>query len=190
MASKKSILPNNLPTPTTHVTTHSPSGTAVVHSSTPATWATFEDGALAFGQVYTNLSPADLNGDADIKYHADKIASGTLGLATKNGTVCRFVDFAPDYVSMMHRTQSLDFGVVLEGEIEMLLDDGSSTHMRRGDVAVQRATMHAWRNPSTTDWCRMLFVLQDTKPLFVGGKRLGEDLGTGTEGVLPSGNDD
>lgn len=53
------------------------------------------------------------------------------------------VDFAPEYVCMMHRTQSLDFGIVVEGEVDLLLDDGSSTRMGRGDIAVQRATMHA-----------------------------------------------
>jgi len=81
----------------------------------------------------------------------------------------------------MHRTQSLDFGIVIEGTVEMLLDDGSSTLLRRGDVAVQRATMHAWRNPSETEWTRMVFVLQDVKALEVGGRKMGEDLG----GELP-----
>lgn len=91
---------------------------------------------------------------------------------------------------VMHRTQSLDFGIVVEGEVEMMLDDGSRTRLGRGDIAVQRATMHAWRNPSPDSWARMVFVLQDTKPLVVGGQRLGEELGRGTEGIPPSGNDD
>lgn len=100
------------------------------------------------------------------------------------------VDFGPGYECMMHRTQSLDFGIILEGEIEMKLDDGSVTLMKRGDVAVQRATMHSWRNTSSTNWSRMIFVLQDTKPLFVNGEKFGEDLGRGTEGLPPSGNDE
>ena len=76
----------------------------------------------------------------------------------------------------MHRTQSLDYGVVLEGELEMILDDGVTRMMRRGDVAVQRATNHGWRNTSQTEWARMLFVLQECQKLFVGGKELGEDV--------------
>jgi len=72
----------------------------------------------------------------------------------------------------------------------MILDDGHTTHMKRGDVAVQRATMHKWRNPSMTEWARMIFILQDIKPLIVQGKRVGEDLGDRkVEGLLPSGND-
>ncbi len=145
--------------------------------------------AVGFNQIFTNKFPADLNEDADVQFHDEIIASGNLGLASKNGTVCRMVDFGPQYQCMMHRTKSLDFGILVEGEVEMILDDGSVTKMARGDVAVQRATMHAWRNPSTTNWARMIFVLQDTKPLFINGKEFGEDLGVGTEGVKPSHND-
>ncbi|KAI1341250.1 hypothetical protein F5Y15DRAFT_28789 [Xylariaceae sp. FL0016] len=181
----------DLPRPTTYITGHDPStGAAVVADARPARWQPFEGGTMAFNQVYTNPFPADLNADADLRFHDDKLASGTLGLATKGGSVCRMVDFSPEYVCMMHRTQSLDFGIVMEGEVDLLLDDGTSTRMKRGDIAVQRATMHAWRNPSKDAWARMVFVLQDTKPLFVNGKRFGEDYGKGTEGLPPSGNDD
>jgi hypothetical protein len=70
-----------------------------------------------------------------------------------------------------------------------VLEEGEPTVMKRGDIAVQRATMHGWRNPSETEWARMVFVLQDIQPLVVGGEKLKEDLGIG-KGVLdPSGND-
>ncbi|GAP93375.1 hypothetical protein SAMD00023353_11700140 [Rosellinia necatrix] len=189
-ASASADLGTNLPHTTTFITGHNAEGKAVVQSARPAAWTAFEGGVMGFNQIYTNLSPADLNGDADLRFHDDKIAGGTLGLAVKGGTVCRMVDFAPGYVCMMHRTQSLDFGIVVEGEVDLVLDDGSSTRMKRGDIAVQRVTMHSWRNPSTTDWARMVFVLQDTKPLIVGGQRYGEDYGRGTEGLPRSGNDD
>ncbi len=76
----------------------------------------------------------------------------------------------------MHRTQSLDYGIVLEGEVEMWLDDGTKQVMRRGDVAVQRGTSHGWRNTSATEWGRMFFVLQECERVEVGGKSLGEDV--------------
>ncbi|KAI1498945.1 hypothetical protein F5X99DRAFT_299088 [Biscogniauxia marginata] len=183
-------LATDLPQPTTYITGHNEKGSAIVHSARPAKWTSFEGGVMGFNQIYTNPNPADLNDNADIRFHDEIIAGGKLGLATKAGTVCRMVDLSPQFVSMMHRTQSLDFGIVVEGEVDMLLDDGSSTRMKRGDIAVQRATMHAWRNPSSTEWARVVFVLQDTKPLFVGGKRFGEDYGEGTEGLPHSGNDD
>jgi hypothetical protein len=62
---------------------------------------------------------------------------------------------------LMHRTRSLDYAVVLAGEIDMMLDD-SSIHLSQGDVVVQQATNHAWINRGTKP-CRILFVLMDSK---------------------------
>jgi hypothetical protein len=57
--------------------------------------------------------------------------------------------------------------------------------MIAGDIAVQRGTMHAWRNMSDTNWARMLYILQPSKPLQIGGEKLGEDLET-MQGVRAS----
>jgi mannose-6-phosphate isomerase-like protein (cupin superfamily) len=62
---------------------------------------------------------------------------------------------------LMHRTRTLDYAVVLSGEIDMMLDD-SSVHLKPGDVVVQQATNHAWINRGTQP-CRILFVLMDSK---------------------------
>jgi hypothetical protein len=84
------------------------------------------------------------------------------------GTKIRFNDFYPGHVKllppradgrhpMMHRTRSIDYGIVLEGEIWLILDD-SETLLRTGDVVVQRGTDHAWENRSDR-LCRMAFIL-------------------------------
>jgi mannose-6-phosphate isomerase-like protein (cupin superfamily) len=62
---------------------------------------------------------------------------------------------------MMHRTRSLDYAVILAGEIDMMLDD-TSVHLKQGDVIVQQATNHGWVNHGTQP-CRILFVLMDSK---------------------------
>lgn len=62
---------------------------------------------------------------------------------------------------LMHRTETLDYAVVLEGEITMLLDD-SEINLKAGDVVIQRATNHAWSNRSGKP-VRMLYVLIDGK---------------------------
>ena len=69
--------------------------------------------------------------------------------------------------------------------MEMILDSGEKKMMHRGDIAVQRATMHGWRNASDTEWLRMLFVLQPCQEVLVNGKKLGEDLTGGVEGAQP-----
>ena len=62
---------------------------------------------------------------------------------------------------LMHRTRSLDYAIILSGEIDMLLDD-SEVHLKAGDVLVQQATNHAWVNRSG-EVCRIAFVLVDAK---------------------------
>lgn len=60
---------------------------------------------------------------------------------------------------LMHRTESVDYGVVIEGELTLVLDD-SEVLLKPGSVVVQRGTNHAWANRSGKP-CRMLFVLID-----------------------------
>ena len=60
---------------------------------------------------------------------------------------------------MMHRTETIDYAVVLEGEITLILDD-EDVQLKAGDVVIQRGTSHAWSNRSQ-NVCRMLYVLID-----------------------------
>jgi quercetin dioxygenase-like cupin family protein len=76
------------------------------------------------------------------------------------GTIVRIVDLDPRSRSPMHRTETIDYGIVLAGEVVLVLDDGSETALGVGDVVVQRGTDHAWANPGD-DPARMAFVLVD-----------------------------
>jgi mannose-6-phosphate isomerase-like protein (cupin superfamily) len=69
-----------------------------------------------------------------------------------------------------HRTDSIDYGTVLSGEIDMELD-GSSVHLKAGDVLVQRGTIHNWVNKGQVP-CVIAFVLVAAKPVTAGGKVL------------------
>ncbi len=60
---------------------------------------------------------------------------------------------------LMHRTESIDYGIVLEGEVTLILDD-SETVLKAGDVVVQRGTNHAWSNRGDRP-CRIAFILLD-----------------------------
>jgi len=180
----------DLPGPVTFLTGHNAQGKAVIHSSRPAKWEKYDGDRLAMAEAFMTEFPADLNDDADVAlFEARQAGAGAKGLVVAKGTMLRYVDFAPGYECMMHRTQSLDYGIVLEGNILSVLDSGETVLMARGDVMVQRATMHAWRNPSDTEWARMIFCLQDCKSLFVGGKHMGEEHAQETEGIPKSGND-
>lgn len=185
-------LSHNLPGLTHHITGHDASGNAIVESDRPGTWTPWINGTMAFDVVYTTSTfPPNMNGNADIATHDKILQSKQLGLVNPNGTVARIVDFSPGAEPLMHRTQSLDYGIILEGEVEMILDNGVKRVMKRGDVAVQRGTNHGWRNMSKTEWARMFFVLQDAQKIEIGGKELGADLsnaGSDAEGLI-GGND-
>ena len=101
------------------------------------------------------------------------------GITVKNGTVCRMIDFAPGGVSPMHRVQSLDYAVVIEGVFKMVLDSGEERIMQRGDIAVQRSTSHRWINVTGNGLlpARILFVLLDVKDLNVAGTKVDGFLG-------------
>ena len=173
-----------------HITGHDGDGKAIIHASEPALWSPLFNNAMAFNVGYTTSEfPPQMSGDADITAHQKVMSKGNIGLTNPNGTVCRIVDFGPATKApepFMHRTQSLDYGVVLEGEMEMILDSGEKRIMGRGDLAVQRGTNHAWRNTSDTEWARMFFVLQASEKVLVNGKELGEDVhaaGADSEGL-------
>lgn len=187
---KNGQISQGLPGLKSYITGHREDGKAIIEASREAKWSSYDENLMAFNVVYTTSEfPASLNDGKDIIEHDELIASGKLGLVNSNGTVCRVVDFAPGFDCMMHRTQSLDYGIVLEGTIDLVLDSGEVQTMHRGDVAVQRATMHAWRNNSKSQWARMIFVLQDCQSVVLGDSLLKEDLGRGVDGLPPSGND-
>ena len=137
---------------------------------------------LAITELWeTSAAPASNEGHGDAGNRAVRLEP------PKNGTVFRVVDFAPaaahaapvDHVEIQramgidpatqgyarhantHRTRTIDYAIVLDGEIDMLLDD-SEIHVKAGDVLVQQATNHAWVNNGTKP-CRIGFILIDAK---------------------------
>jgi mannose-6-phosphate isomerase-like protein (cupin superfamily) len=89
----------------------------------------------------------------------------------KGGTIIRILDIHPGHLKQiapradgkhpgMHRTETIDYGIMIEGEITMLLDDSEVT-LRPGDVLIQRGTDHGWENRSDTVTARIAFVLID-----------------------------
>src|SRR3954466_3631521 len=88
-----------------------------------------------------------------------------------DGTVFRVVRYEPGVSPRNHRTDSIDYAVVMSGAIEMELDDGVVVKLRAGDVLVQRGTIHNWVNRGTEP-CTVAFVLVSAKPVTTSGQRL------------------
>ena len=132
----------------------------------------------------TDSTPANLSDASDA-------GARKIGIAPPpNGTILRIIEFAPekevtaDYDARlrlmrslnlapegpwrehprdagMHRTKTIDYAIILSGEIEMLLDD-ADLHLKAGDVVVQRGTNHAWVNRGEQP-CQVAFILIDAE---------------------------
>lgn len=167
------------------VTGHDSSGKAIVLIDDTAPNASPRSAAgTQSWRIWVNDTPADMTGERDRGATPTGIAPPALG------AVFRVVEFPPeteetrklanDHFShaigadhhapakvrpprhpMMHRTRTIDYGVVISGEITMLLDD-SEVQFKAGDVFVQQATNHAWVNRGS-EVCRIAFVLIDGK---------------------------
>ena len=77
------------------------------------------------------------------------------------GTIIRVVEMPPHHHSAMHRTRTVDYGIVLTGEVYLMLED-SETRLQPGDIVIQRGTNHAWDNRSDAA-ARMAFILIDAE---------------------------
>ena len=146
------------------VTGHDDAGWSVVWSVDTLRPVTTRSGEAALAQVWaTPEVPANLNDDSD----------GERMPGDEGGSMIRVVDFLPGRKSRLHRSWSIDYAIVLDGEIELQLDGGEVEQLQTGDIVVQRGTSHLWRNPGTEP-CRVVFVLIEAVPIAVNGKLLPE----------------
>jgi quercetin dioxygenase-like cupin family protein len=147
------------------ITGHDVAGRAVVKIDEVAAHAFVgRPGATACNVWTTEGFPANNDGTDDAGLRKG------VGTTLSNGTIFRVIEFAPGVAARNHRTSSIDYIVVISGEIDMELDD-SLVHLKAGDVMVQRGTIHNWVNRGTTP-CVLAVVLIDAKPVEAGGKVL------------------
>ena len=146
------------------VTGHDASGRAVVKIDEIAkNLVSSRPGATACVVWTTEGFPVDNTGEEDAGLRK-------TGTTLDNGTVFRILELAPGVTPRNHRTNSIDYAVVMSGEVDMELDD-RTVRLKAGDVLVQRGTIHNWVNRGTEP-CVIAFVLIAAKPVTVGDKVL------------------
>ena len=154
------------------VTGHDASGKAIVASDEPL------DGVSAAARPYisrceiwsTAMMPVDNSEEAAAAQRKGFVVRHNY-VGSGQGTVVRITEFAPGAPKFMHRTETVDYAILLKGECDLELDDGKTVHLKQGDIVVQRGTMHAWVN-SGSQPCTFAFILIDADPVEIGGKRL------------------
>jgi len=147
------------------VTGHDASGRAVVKIDEVSKNVVSSRPGVSASVIWTtDTLPADNSGEGDAGLKQ-------VGTTLPGGTVFRVIEFSPGVAPRVHRTDSIDYAVVISGEIDMELEKGSEVHLKAGDVLVQRGTVHNWINRGTGP-CVMAFVLVDAKSAVAGGKVL------------------
>ena len=151
------------------ITGHDGNNIAKALVDAPATNAKHPDSGLVSTLMWiTDRNPADIAVGEKIEDMGARIL-GTPPPA--NGTRFSVLDIPPGNRPFMHRTETVDYIVVVEGEIEMDMDD-STVKLKQGDIVVQRGTNHAWANRSSKR-ARIAVVLVDGQPLGIGKPVLG-----------------
>jgi len=143
------------------VTGHDAREIAKVITDGPATnWKSGSPGTVSTLIWSTDSTPADISLGETI----EDLGARMLGTAPPaNGTRFAVIDFPPGNSGRMHRTETIDYVIVISGEIDMDMDN-STVRLKAGDVMVQRGTHHAWVNRGT-ERARLAFVLIDATPL-------------------------
>jgi len=158
-----------------HVTKNSSSGTSSFEDvASPPSQPLGPTAKLSY--VYSAPSNFSIAENTDLKYHQTAPAEPPLRGFPPAGAVSSVIlDFGPNPTGepgFMHRTKSLDHVVVLEGELELTLDGGETRLVKVGEVVVQRACWHSWKNPSKTERARMLAIAVGDAGAVEGGMEM------------------
>jgi quercetin dioxygenase-like cupin family protein len=149
------------------VTGHDAQGRAVFKSEDVSPTKLIPSGDASFLLIWTTQTvPADNNDETDGRLR-------DAGLTLNQGSVIRIVDMLPGKESPMHRTNSIDYGIILKGEIELELEDGAKRTVREGGIIIQRGTNHLWRNV-TNEPTRIAFILIEAPAYVHNGQPLAE----------------
>ena len=155
------------------VTGHDAKGKAVVASDERMT------GVAAAARPYisrceiwsTDKMPVDNSEGAAAEAQRNGFVVRHNYVGSGQGTVIRVTEFAPGAPKFMHRTETVDYAILLSGECDLELDDGRTVHLTQGDIVVQRGTMHAWVNTGPAPSV-FAFILIDADPVEIAGQSL------------------
>jgi uncharacterized cupin superfamily protein len=154
------------------VTGHDANGKAIVSTDERLTAVTRPGRTgIAGCEIWsTDRMPVD-NSDAAAIAQRQGFVRRYNYVGSGQGTVVRITEFAPGSPKFMHRTETVDYAILLSGECDLELDDGVTVHLMQGDVVVQRGTMHAGVNNGTQP-CVFAFILIDAEPVSAAAQTL------------------
>src|SRR5271155_3862147 len=128
------------------VTGHNAAGKAVVKTDEQIAAVPRVATGISGAEIWsTDQMPIDNSAAADAAQRAGFVKHNNF-VGNGGGTTFRINEWAPGHARFTHRTETLDYAIVLSGEIDCEFDSGEVAHLKAGDVVIQRGTMHTWIN--------------------------------------------
>ncbi|CAF9922309.1 hypothetical protein IMSHALPRED_005654 [Imshaugia aleurites] len=150
---------NRLPNPNRYITDNDADGSSFFSTRIPASVE----------------SPVSLSSNNDLERYQTALQTQVPLVTPAGGANVWYNDIPPDAESsLMHRTVSLDIVVLLIGQVQLPLSNNETRTIKPGDMVIQRSTLHKWRNPSKTQWARMVAIVSECQPYVTeNGEALG-----------------
>jgi quercetin dioxygenase-like cupin family protein len=153
------------------VTGHDAKGRAIVASDERLPAQSRRGGSIMGCEIWSSeRMPVDNSREAEAAQKKGFVVRYNY-VGSGGGTVVRITEIAPGAPKFMHRTETLDYAILLQGSCDLEFDSGEVVHLEPGAVVVQRGTMHAWVNTGKEP-CRFAFILIDATPVSLGGQSL------------------
>src|ERR1700678_979406 len=150
------------------VTGHNASGKAMVKTDEQVTAvARVAAGISGCDMWSTDQMPIDNSAAADAAQRTGFVKHSNY-VGDGGGTTFRINEWVPGHARFTHRTETLDYALVLSGEIDCELENGEAVHLKSGDVMIQRGTIHTWVNKGSVP-AVTAFILIDAKPFEFNG---------------------
>jgi len=154
------------------ITTNSPDGTTSSFYEPTKPPPVEAMGDSQFSYIYSHPPTFSRDSDADIQHHIKASTKPELLFPAEGDSALGVLDVAPNPTGQegpMHRTNTLDQIIILEGEMEFTLNNGEKRIFKKGDIVIQRGCWHSWKNTSKTEGARMLAFVTGGKGAAEGG---------------------
>src|ERR1700689_4536893 len=153
------------------VTGHNATGKAVIRTDEQIAAVPRIGAGISGAEIWsTDQMPID-NSPAGYAPQGAGFVKHTNYVGDGGGTTFRINEWAPGHARFTHRTETVDYAIVLSGEIDCEFDSGEVVHLKAGDVVIQRGTMHAWINKGPAA-AVTAFILIDARPVEVNGTEM------------------
>lgn len=156
---------NPLPNPNRYITDNDADGNSFFSTDLPASVEVGSNLGGGFQRLGYQTEQPPVSLKKDLEVYKSALQTKAPLFVPGGGANVWYNDIPPGAESPMHRTVTFDIIIIVVGEVELTLSNDETRTVKPGDMVIQRATMHKWRNPSKTQWARMIGIVSECQPL-------------------------